>query len=125
MKLRGFLAASALALALVLTGCGGGGAGAASTGPAPIAIGTDQGADLKFVPDTAEAPANAAVKLTFTNNSTSQPHNLFFQQGITAQTEPSIAPGGSQTIEFTTPAAGSYRFVCTLHPGMEGTLNVK
>jgi plastocyanin len=32
---------------------------------------------------------------------------------------------GSQTIEFTAPDPGEYTFVCTLHPGMEGTLVVE
>jgi uncharacterized cupredoxin-like copper-binding protein len=39
-----------------------------------------------------------------------------------------LAPGGSETIEFTAPAAGSYTFVCT-YPGhygggMKGVLTV-
>jgi plastocyanin len=36
-----------------------------------------------------------------------------------------IDPGDSQTIEFIAPEAGEYTFVCTLHPGMEGTLIVE
>jgi plastocyanin len=130
MKFRGFLAVGVIALALVLTGCGGGSSSGGSTGsggssgPVAITIGTDTGADLKFVPNTATAPANTPVKLTFDNKS-AQPHNLTFQQGITAQTNPSVAPGSSETINFTTPAAGTYQWVCTLHPGMSGTLTVK
>src|ERR687886_2501799 len=123
MKLRGFLAGGVIALALVLTGCGGGSSGGAtgssSGGGTAITIGTDTGAELKFVPDTAEAPANTPVKLTFQNKSTSQPHNLNFQQGITTKTGDSVAPGASETISFTTPAAGNYTFVCTIHPTMK------
>ncbi len=126
MKLREVLAGGVIAAALVLTACGGGTTStAANTGGAQtITIGTDKGADLKFDPTTVEAPANTAVKLAFNNQST-QPHNLVFQQGIMAQTSPNVAPGASETIEFTTPAAGSYRFVCSLHPSMEGVLTVK
>jgi plastocyanin len=132
MKFRGFLAGGALALALTLTACGGGGndsgsgsTGNSSSGPTAITIGTDTGAELKFNPITAEAPANTPVKLTFTNNSTSMPHNLKFQEGITAGTADTVAAGATEALEFTTPAAGAYKFVCTLHPGMEGTLTVK
>lgn len=128
MKLRGFLTGGAIALALVLTACGGGGASNTGSGGAAggttITIGTDTGANLKFDPATAEAPANSPVKLVFNNKST-QPHNLSFQQGISAKTADSVAPGASETIQFTTPAAGTYKWVCTIHPGMEGTLTVK
>ncbi len=89
-----------------------------------ITIGTDKGADLKFVPDTATAPANTPVTLTLKNEST-QPHNLSFEQGITAKTAPSVAAGQSETISFTTPGAGTYKFVCSIHPGMVGTLTVQ
>ena len=134
MKFRGFLTGGALALALTLTACGGGeggntgGAGAegsGSGGATEITIGTDKAADLKFIPNTAEAPANTPVKLTLQNQSDSQPHNLKFQEGITAGTEELVAAGASQTIEFTTPGPGTYKFVCSIHPGMDGTLTVK
>jgi plastocyanin len=128
MKFRGFLAGGVIALALVLTGCGGssgGATGGGSSGPVTITIGTATGADQKFVPNTAQAAPNTPVKLIFQNKSTSLPHNLSFQQGISAQTNPSVAPGASETISFTTPATGTYKWVCTIHPGMEGTLTVK
>lgn len=126
MKLRGFLAGGVLAVALTLTACGGGGGGTgADAGPQTIAIGTDTGVALQFEPKTATAPANTAVQLTFTNNSASQPHNLAFQEGITAATNVNMAPGTSETLSFTTPAAGAYKYVCTIHPGMEGTLTVQ
>ena len=143
MKLRGFLTAGALALTLALSGCGGGAGGGGTggdntgggaggggvtggaTGGTTLTVGTDTGTANQFVPATVEAPANTAVTLTFTNNSTSTPHNLTFQEGITAKTSPAVAAGASETLQFTTPGAGSYTFVCTLHPGMEGTLTVK
>ena len=126
MTLRGFVTGGALAAALALTACGGGSGGnAASAGGAQtITIGTDKAADLKFVPEAVEAPANKPVRLVFNNVST-QPHNLEFQQGITQKTSPSVAAGASETLEFTTPAAGSYKFVCTIHPTMVGILTVK
>ena len=135
MKFRGLLTGGALALALTLSACGGGeggntggtggAAGGGTGGATEIVIGTDKAAELKFIPTTAEAPANTPVKLTLRNDSTSQPHNLAFQEGITAKTADLVAAGASETIEFTTPGAGTYKFVCTIHPGMEGTLTVK
>ncbi len=132
MKFHGLLTGGALALALTLSACGGGGDGGSTGGTgggtgggSAITIGTDKAAELKFIPTTAEAPANTQVQLTFRNDSDSQPHNLVFQEGITAKTADLVAAGASETLEFTTPGAGDYKFVCTIHPGMEGTLTVK
>ena len=36
-----------------------------------------------------------------------------------------VAPGASETLEFKAPDPGEYPFVCTLHPGMGGTLVVE
>jgi plastocyanin len=124
MKLKAVFAAGGLAAALTLTGCGGGGTTGAEAGPPTITVSTDKGTELKFVPDTVEAPANTPVELVFKNEAT-VPHNFQFTQGITAQTEDIIQPGDSATLKFTTPAAGDYKFICPIHPGMEGTLKVQ
>jgi plastocyanin len=88
-----------------------------------VVVGTDNDAALVFVPRTVEAPANTLVTLTFNNTST-QPHNLQIPPPIKGKTK-IIAAGASETITFTTPAAGSYKFFCTLHHYMIGTLQVK
>ena len=36
-----------------------------------------------------------------------------------------VVPGASETLEFKAPDPGEYAFVCTLHPGMGGTLVVE
>ncbi len=129
MKLRGFVVGGALALALALTACGGspggGGTGNGGGGGTTLTVGTDTGSELEFDPTTISAPANTPVQLIFNNQSDSQPHNLVFQEGIEAKTADVVQPGQSQTISFTTPGAGSYTYVCTIHPGMEGTLTVQ
>ncbi len=89
-----------------------------------LTVGTDEGAANEFDPDQISAPAGATVRLTFTNEAT-VPHNLTFGDPINAATEVIVDPGESETIEFTAPEAGEYTFVCTLHPGMEGTLTVE
>jgi glucose/arabinose dehydrogenase len=89
-----------------------------------ITVGTDTGGELKFDPTTVAVPAGAAVRLTFENRST-VPHNLTFGDPIDAATSTVVAPGASETIEFVAPDAGEYPFVCTLHPGMSGSLSVE
>ena len=93
------------------------------SGAVELTIGTDTGNDLQFVPDTAEVPTGAEVALTFENVSQA-PHNLTFGPPINAMTSTIVSPGASETIEFTAPEPGDYEFVCTLHPGMDGTLTV-
>ncbi len=93
------------------------------SGSAEITIGTDEGQDLLFVPETAEAPAGAQVSMIFDNVSQA-PHNLTFDAPISAATQTIVNPGAAETIEFTAPEPGDYTFVCTLHPGMDGVLTV-
>ncbi len=100
---------------------GGGGQAAAATA---LAVGTGAGPSLVFEPRSIQAPPNTSVSLTFNNQST-LPHNLTFEQVITAKTAEQLAGGASQTITFTTPGPGTYRFVCTIHPGMDGQLVVQ
>ncbi|HUG29565.1 MAG TPA: cupredoxin domain-containing protein [Candidatus Limnocylindria bacterium] len=89
-----------------------------------VTIGTDTGVALLFDPETASVAGGGTVQVTFENIST-VPHNLTFQDPIDAATETVVAPGASETIEFEAPAPGDYAFVCTLHPGMDGTLTVQ
>lgn len=42
-----------------------------------------------------------------------------------AATQAVVAPGESATITFTAPSAGTYTWVCTIHPNMIGTLIVQ
>ncbi len=88
-----------------------------------ITVGTGEGPSLEFEPTSVSAPPNTPVALTFTNQST-LPHNLTFQNEITAKTA-DIGEGVSETLNFTTPGPGSYQFVCTIHPGMDGELAVQ
>lgn len=147
------MAISALLLgSLVLAACGGGASSGAANGA--IEIGTD-GENLAYSNVALTAKAGEKVTLTFKNNSTAQSHNLIIVNGgddvATAVDEAAaeagdaagyvpadastmiahtalLAPGGSETIEFTAPAAGTYSFICT-YPGhygggMKGVLTV-
>ncbi len=75
------------------------------------------------MPETAEAPTGGQVSLTFQNVSLA-PHNLTFSDPIEAATQTIVAPGASETLQFTAPEPGDYPFVCTIHPGMDGVLTV-
>jgi plastocyanin len=103
---------------------------AATTGSAPsgeiveITIGTDTGAELKFDPAELTVKAGADVRLTFENRA-SVPHNLTFPAPINVATSTVVAPGTSETVQFTAPAVGEYPFACTLHPDMSGKLIVE
>lgn len=135
-----------VAAVLAVSACAGGSTpspivsgGPASGGPAPsaavptgasssagaiqITLGTDTDAGLKFDPASISVPAGAAVTVTFDNRAT-VPHNLTFQAPINAASAAVVAPGTTETVTFTAPAAGEYAFVCTIHPGMGGTLIV-
>lgn len=122
------LNATAIGLMLILAACSSPEAPAEDAGAGAdvveITVGTDEGSELLFDPTEISVPAGATVRLTFTNEST-LPHNLTFEDPINAATETSVDPGQSETIEFTAPEAGEYPYVCTLHPGMEGTLIVE
>jgi plastocyanin len=102
--------------------------GSTSTAPSSnvvaITIGTDDDAGLKFDPGIVTVPAGAKVRVTLENHAT-VPHNLTFDAPISLATSTVVAPGTSETVEFRAPEPGDYGFVCTLHPGMGGTLTVQ
>ena len=94
--------------------------------PCEITVGTDSAVDLKFDPAEVTVPTGVAVRLTFENRSSTEPHNLTFEEApINVGTETIKLPGESETVEFTAPGPGEYPFVCTLHEDdMTGVLTV-
>ena len=104
--------------------------------PAPSDDGTPAGVVLTisaqgiaFDTDTLEVPANTPFQIVFTNNDAGIPHNVAIHEG--SPTGPEIWQGeifnGVETRTYDVPAlpAGTYGFVCTVHPNMTGTLTVK
>ena len=98
--------------------------GESSGATARITIGTDTGAALKFDPSEVTVTAGADLEVTFENRAT-VPHDLTFPAPIDVASSPIVAPGASETLQLKAPAAGEYPFVCTIHPGMAGTLIVE
>lgn len=97
----------------------------ATTAPADDAASADppqdasvRMADMAFSPASISVPAGSTV--TWTNDD-SVPHTVTFGDEGPASSD-TIDPGG--TFAATFEEAGSYAYVCTLHPGMEGTVEV-
>jgi plastocyanin len=108
-----------------------GGAAAASGGGGQNGPGTivSVATDNKFNSTQLAANANEQTSLTLRNEGSAL-HNLHVQnvkstngQDITTK----LLPGGqSETIQFTIAQAGSYTFICDVHPvEMKGTLTVR
>jgi plastocyanin len=71
-----------------------------------------------YAPNPIGVPVGGAV--TWTNNDTTT-HTSTADGGT--WNSGSIAPGGTFTMTFST--VGSFRYHCTIHPGMIGTVNVQ
>jgi len=122
-------ASAALALALAVSACGGGGGGgststtatSASTSPSSSAGG---GAIQIKMQNIAFSPKATTVKVgekvTWTNDD-SVDHNVTANSGADFKSK-DFGNGG--TFSFTPDKAGTIKYVCTIHPGMVGTLTV-
>jgi plastocyanin len=112
-------------LAPLLVGCAAAGPNAKATPPAVgVTITSAPGETLAFEPAETTVRAAGPVVMTFRNGS-SLSHNLVFTAGLTAATRTSVEPGTSDQLLLVPPAPGVYRFVCTIHDGMAGTLIVE
>ncbi|HEV3125187.1 MAG TPA: plastocyanin/azurin family copper-binding protein [Candidatus Dormibacteraeota bacterium] len=114
---------------LVLSACGNGppsdqgndGGGVDTSGiqavnpPATAAGAPIKGTDnLTFDPGTSSAKVGDVVEW----DAQTVDHNVTFDNGPRAD----LPAGGKVQFKFT--KAGSFHYTCTIHPGMEGTLNV-
>jgi len=138
MRMRTAMAGLAGTTVLLLSACGngpppddsggGGGGGGSSSGGggggavqqvngAPAAQKVSATDDLKFVPTSTNAKVGDVVQFTNTGSTT---HTVTFDSG---PNDSSL--GGGDTFEVKITAAGSYHYVCTIHPGMEGTITVQ
>ena len=113
---RSTAAMAALTVSLAMAACGGGG-GAEKSPAVPKAAGTTiDMVDLAFTPRA--LTIRRAGTVTFHNRG-KVTHNArgkgFFSRVV--------EPGGSYRHTFRT--AGTFKYVCTFHPGMEGTLTVR
>jgi plastocyanin len=111
-----------LATAVLLSACGSDDEETSgSTTPASSGSGTRVAMkDLKFIP--ADLTVDAGETVTWVNEE-SVPHNVVnAEEGQEPKSE-LFGEGG--TYEFTPREPGKIEYVCTIHPGMEGTLTVR
>ena len=89
----------------------------------------ETGDDYVFTPATFTV-APGQIRLTVRNTADQLTHNFVFTADTgpapITETIPVLAPGESQTIEFTVTAPGDYPFECTFHAalGQVGTMTV-
>ena len=114
--------------------------GAPSGGPAPSGPAPSGGAggvgptlavsaaNVAFEQATLTAPAGVPFKIDFDNKDSGIPHNVAIHEGSAAGAEVfkgEIFPGpAKKTYDVPALTAGSYAFVCSVHPNMTGTLTV-
>lgn len=109
---------------------GSGGDGGASPAPsqepggAVLTIGAE---GIAFDKDTLEAPADQAFQIAFENRDAGVPHNVEIRDSNGASLFKGEIFNGVDTRTYDVPAlpAGTYTFICTVHPNMIGTLTVK
>jgi plastocyanin len=117
----------ALATAVGLSACGSDRAAppvsAACTSPTNGAV-VVVAKNLQFQQRCLEVTAGQSFKLRFDNKDSGTPHDWVLKgAGDDIGTD---LVSGPKTTEITVPAlkAGSYTFVCTVHPNMSGTVKV-
>jgi plastocyanin len=83
--------------------------------------------NIEFDTDHLEAPAGQAFVLEFDNNDPGVPHNVEIKDASGASLFKGQIITGPAKASYQVPAlaAGSYTFVCDVHPTMTGTLAVK
>jgi plastocyanin len=106
-------------LLVLLAGCGGsdggGGDGKAEALSPDAAI---EMKSLRFKPEKAQVPVGQ--KITW-HNDESAPHDVKANDGASFSSK---TFGKDGTFTWTPDKAGTVNYECTLHPGMEGTIDV-
>ncbi len=112
-----------LLLAALVAACGGddggGGGGGASSEPCPSGSVVIKMVDIKFDPEDATAGVGQEVCWV---NEDSIDHNAVAESGATFESE-LFGKGQTFTTKVDTP--GTVEYVCTIHPGMTGTLTIE
>jgi plastocyanin len=83
--------------------------------------------NIEFDTDHLEAPAGQPFVLEFDNNDPGIPHNVEIRDANGASMFKGQITTGPAKTPYQVPAlaAGTYMFVCDVHPNMTGTLTVK
>jgi plastocyanin len=115
------LAIPTILLALLAAACGGGDGGeeGASSEACPSGAVVIKMVDIKFDPE--DATAGAGQQICWVNEDTIE-HNAAAEQGADFKSE---LFGKGQTFTTTVDEPGTVEYVCTVHPGMTGTLTIE
>ena len=83
--------------------------------------------NVAFTTTSLQAPANTAFTIHFKNQDASVPHNVEIKDASGAIAFQGGTITGPSDTSYSVPAlkAGTYTFVCTIHPNMTGTLTVQ
>ena len=107
------------------------GASAAPSGPAPSGPSDETtieiaALNIAFDKSELEAPADEPFQIVFANNDAGIPHNVEIKDAAGTTVFKGEIFNGVETRTYDVPAlaAGSYTFICTVHPNMAGTLTV-
>jgi plastocyanin len=115
-----------VALAAVLAACSGASAGTAapagSVDPNAIVISAK---DLTFNPTEVSAPADTAFEIVF-DNQEGAPHNMKISDSTGAEVfKGEVVTNQKVTYSVPALAAGSYPFICEVHPDMKGNITAE
>ena len=113
-----------MAFALALTGCAGSDDPRVTTRPTAVSISTAPGEALQFEPVASPILAAGSVEVTFHNRS-SQAHNLVFVGEVSAASRTIVEAGGWDRFMVVLPGPGTLSFVCTIHEGMAGSIEIE
>jgi plastocyanin len=116
---RAFILYALLAIVgLALVGCGGGGSTATSGGSGGGGTVAVAMKNIAFAPSSVDV--RVGQKITWTNDDTVV-HNVIAQTGASFR---SSDFGQGASFSYTPTQAGTIQYVCTIHPGMDGTIVV-
>jgi plastocyanin len=115
-----------VALAAVLAACSGTTAAPASpAGPADPNAPVVTAKDLTFNPTEVTVPAGSPFQLVL-DNQESAPHNIVISDAAgTKVFEGEVVTSQKVTYQVPALAAGSYPFICAVHPDMKGTITAE
>jgi plastocyanin len=129
MRRASFIPAVLATVGLALAGCGGGGGGSTtgSSTPAPTTTSGGSGGggvvavtmkNIAFSPQSVDVKVGQEIDWT---NDDSVAHNVVATSGASFRSS-DFGQGG--TFSYIPTRAGTIDYVCTIHPGMDGTIVV-
>jgi len=83
--------------------------------------------DIAYSTDTLQAPADSPFTIHFKNDDASVPHDVAIRDASGKELFRGDIITGPAEIDYNVPAlpAGTYTFVCSVHPSMTGTITVQ